>query len=180
VIDSILSEANLHGQVGYRVPVEIRLRSALREPRPTKKNSSNRGQLAEIDPTSFSTTLPWDMWLEFKGLLEFFGSIDDKGEYVELYDYHSDPFAFTLFPSLEIAIQLSDGNSHFVLPFSYKDFLAPTTTGSRFRLLVTGQETIGEYCRLGNNILNKFAILFDAKNRRIAFGKSKNYINEFD
>ncbi len=148
--------------------------------RPTKSSRVNLGQLAEIDPTSHSTTLPWAVWVEFTRSLELFGSIDEKGEYFELYDDSSDLFPFSVLPSLEIAIPLSDGSSHFVLAFTYKDFLAPTTKESRFRLLVNGGEETGDRVLLGNSILNKWAILFDSKHRQIAFGESKNYVHALD
>jgi len=176
---STLSVALLHGEMGYLVPVEIDLGYPFDDERSTKGNHA-RGegliQLGAMDPTFHSTTVPHEIWEEFRKSLERFGSIEEHGEYFDIHGDTADlSSVFASLPSLEFSVQLMDGSSHFVLPLSHTDYLVPTAISSRFRLLINKQFS-GDYPRLGNNLLNKFAIILDAKNRRIAFGTPKKEV----
>jgi hypothetical protein len=179
--DSGLSVALLYGTHEYHVPVDIDFGHSFgkgdgRSSRGPRRGGEGLIQLGAIDPTSHSTTLPRDLWQEFRQLLERFGSIDEKGEYFDIHDDSADyEFILSALPSLEFSVQLIDGSSHFVLPFSHKDYLVPTSTGSRLRLLVS-EELGGDSPRLGHNVLNKYAILFDRESGRIGFGRPKETV----
>jgi hypothetical protein len=162
--------------MGYLVPVEIDLYHPSSDGRPTT-GIRHRGEesirLGAIDPTFPSTTLPHDLWEEFRQSLERFGSIEENGDY---FDIHNDTADFSLvfasLPSFAFSVQLIDGSSKFVLPLSHTDYLVPRAICSRFRLLIN-KKFSGDYPRLSNNRLNKFVIVFDGQNRRISCGTPK-------